>query len=143
MPDPTIRGRLADRSDWAPARIPAGPVARVGKERRDADLRLGLVPEDLDPAVLAKRGVVERHRAKDFLGIRSAHPEPHPEIFDHVHGGQGHHRDDEETQAGDDELIRARPQSWSPGSDVRATESRADMLVNLAREEREGREGLV
>ena len=115
----------------------------MGKQRPDADLRLGLVPEDLDPAVLAKGGVVERHRAKDFLGFRSAHPEPHPEIFDHVHGGQGHHRDDEETQAGDDELIRARPQSWSPGSDVRATESRADMLVNLAREEGEGREGLV
>ncbi len=110
----------------------------MGKQRPDADLCLGLVPEHLDPAVLAKRGVVERHRAKDFLDIRSAHPEPHPEIFDHVHGGQGHHRDDEETEADDDELIRARPQSWSPRSGVRATESRADMLVNLAREEREG-----
>ena len=115
----------------------------MGKERRDADLRLGLVPEDLDPAVLAKRGVVERHGAKDFLGFRSAHPEAHPEVFDHIHGGQGHHRDDEETEADDDEPIRARPQSWSPRSGVRATESRADMLVNLAREEREGRERLV
>src|ERR1700730_8851193 len=89
------------------------------EERLDAGLRLGLVPEDLDPAVLSEYCGVEGHGAEGAPRFGAAQPEPDPKIVDRVHGGQREHRDNEHPQDRGDELVAARPQSWSPCSVLR------------------------
>ena len=88
------------------------------QERPDADLCLGLVPEDLDPAVLAERRVVEGLGAH-HLCLGSTHPVSYQDVLDHVDDGEGHQGQDGQAERDDGQPVRSAPQSWSPPSVLR------------------------
>ena len=104
------------------------------QERPDTDLCLGLVPEDLDPAVLAERRIVEGLGAQHLLCLGSTHPVSHPDILDHVHDDQGHQGEDDQAERDDGQAVRSASQIWSPPSVLRrrgSSQSRARMCGSI------------
>ena len=83
--DLTARASFNDHPHLAFLRVPARPVARVREERLDADLRLRLIVENLGPAVLERRRIVERHASERLPDRVMAYAVLEPGIVGGVH----------------------------------------------------------